>query len=104
MTMKVHARGRAQGKTVQMIEWLKESKSRVLWVMSQREKDRILLTYFDDVDKEEFNDYNRRIIVSPADLRGQHQKVVGVDNLDLILRNMVGPNLIGPCTITSGEL
>lgn len=90
-----------------MVEWLKDSRSdnRILIVYSEAERRRILDQYFpDEKDRDEYCNRILSFSDSLTRLRGRSRKVVGFDNLDIILQNIVSPNQLGPVTITGTEI
>jgi hypothetical protein len=88
-----------------MVEWLKKSHNYVLLVMNEQERARILTQHFTE---EERPDYENSVITISMQLnsrsRGMSQRVIGIDNLDIILQNLVSPNQLGPVTVTGIEL
>lgn len=102
MSMQILSMPRQFGKTNQMVAWLKGGDNRVLMVFNEPERRRILGAYFSEDERGQMAD--RIITPSKLPLRGMAQKVIGIDNLDIILRNMVSPNQLGPVTISDIEL
>lgn len=95
--MRIYNMPRQSGKTTMLVNWLAESDNHILIVHSFAEADRI---------RREHPDVAGQIVgidtVKSGFLRGHHNKVYAIDNLDLILPQLLGSwgNEIGPITYT----
>ncbi|SRR6266498_750352 len=94
--MEIYQAGRQTGKTDHLISWLKFKSNRVLVVHSAKERARIIKEY-PDIDPV-------KIFTIESVLSGRMRGVVGnvvigVDNLDLILPQILGGS-VGPVTMT----
>ena len=86
--MQIIQLGRQRGKTVQMVQWLKKTPGAVLLVINNAERSRILEQFFTEEERMTYADK----IHTPGvyNNRGQHRRVIGIDNLDLVLSAMFG--------------
>jgi hypothetical protein len=88
-----------------MVEWLKAGENHVMVTFSEDERRRILSQFFpDDEDRAKYVNRILSFHNSVTQLQGRSQKVIGFDNLDIIMRSIVSPNQLGPSTITDTEL
>jgi hypothetical protein len=86
--MRILATGRVMGKTTKMINWMKANPDSVCVVFAEIEADRL---------RRENRDINPSRFVTITGvkrgvLRGKRIKI-GVDNLDIILQDLIGPNI-----------
>jgi len=86
--------GRRMGKTTKMIEWFKEDPAnRMIVTFSEQEAHRI---------SKEYGIPQRKVVSARKDALGGRREVRGIDNVDIILAQMFGPE-IDLMTATDGS-
>ena len=99
--MRIIQEPRQAGKTIAMVEWLKQTDDNVLFVMNESERRRILEQFFTEQERPS---YEGRIVTANGStrLKGRRNTVVGIDNLELVLQELLG-HYVEIATVTKEE-